>query len=260
MRAVSLLIKAHYAPRMSRQITAHLLPTLFEPQDLRGGIAVAIDVLRATTTLVHGFNNGMAAMYPCETIEDAIAYRDEHGPEILLGGERGGEPIDGFDLSNSPHEWNRETVGGRTVAFTTSNGTRALLRSAEADRVVTGSFANLSAVVRFLESSDLPVHLVCAGTNGHIATEDVAFAGAVVDRLVARGNADLNDGAWIARGHWETTSQEVDAPLATLSRGIGGRNVLRLKLDADMAVAATIDRVDLVPEFSPQSRLLRPAK
>ncbi|MHC4877904.1 MAG: 2-phosphosulfolactate phosphatase [Planctomycetota bacterium] len=243
---------------MSRQITAHLLPTLFEPQDLRGGIAVAIDVLRATTTLVHGFNNGMAAMYPCETIDDAIAYRDQHGPEILLGGERGGEPIDGFDLSNSPHEWNRETVGGRTVAFTTSNGTRALLRSAEADRVVTGSFANMSAVVRFLESSDLPVHLVCAGTNGHIATEDVLFAGAVIERLSGGREPKLNDGAQIAWNHWRTASQGEDALFSALSKGIGGQNVLRLKLDADMRVAATIDPVDLVPEFSPQSRLLRP--
>ena len=245
---------------MSRQITAHLLPTLFEPEDLRGGIAVVIDVLRATTTLAHGFQNGMAAMFPCETIEDALAYRDEHGPEILLGGERGGEPIEGFDLSNSPHEWNRETVGGRTVAFTTSNGTRALLRSAEADRVVTGSFANLSAVVRFLESSDLPVHLVCAGTNGHIATEDVVFAGAVIDRLAARSEVSLNDSAYIARSHWRTAEMKPDAPLRTLATGIGGQNVLRLKLDADMRVAASIDRVDLVPEFSPQSRLLRPAE
>ncbi|MBI1312546.1 2-phosphosulfolactate phosphatase [bacterium] len=245
---------------MSRQITAHLLPTLFQPDDLRGGIAVVIDVLRATTTLAHGFQNGMAAMYPCETIDDAIAYREEHGPEILLGGERGGEPIEGFDLSNSPHEWNHETVSGRTVAFTTSNGTRALLRSAEADCVVTGAFANLSAVVRFLEASDLPVHLVCAGTNGHIATEDVLFAGAVVERLTAGGNFALNDAAQIAQNHWRSASQGEDALFSALSTGIGGQNVLRLKLDADMWVAATIDPVDLVPEFSPQSRLLRPAE
>lgn len=245
---------------MNRQITAHLLPSLFEPEDLRGGIAVVIDVLRATTTLVHGFQNGMAAMYPCESIEDAIAYRDEHGPEILLGGERGGEPIEGFDLSNSPHEWNRETVGGRTVAFTTSNGTRALLRSAEADRVVTGSFANLSAVVQFLKASDQPVHLVCAGTNGHIATEDVLFAGAIVERLTSGGNCDLNDGAQIAQNHWRSASQGEDGVFFALSQGIGGQNVLRLKLDADMRVAATIDPVDLVPEFSPQSRLLRPVE
>lgn len=248
-----------YSSRMNRPVTAHLLPTLFDPEDLRDGIAVVIDVLRATTTLAHGFQQGMAAMFPCETIEQALAYRAETGPQVLLGGERGGEPIDGFDLSNSPHEWNRETVGGRTVAFTTSNGTRALLRSAQARRVVTGSFANLSAVVRLLLAGDLPVHLVCAGTNGQIATEDVLLAGAIVQRLAEAASPALNDAAQIALNHWTRVSQTEDGVFLALSQGIGGQNVLRLKLEADMRVAATIDPVDLVPEFSPQSGLLRPA-
>ena len=257
---------------MSRKLTVHLLPSLFEPSHLVGGIAVVIDVLRATTTIAYALENGARSIIPCASIEEAIAQRNlksksskplETSGGLLLGGERGGEPIDGFDLSNSPSEWSHAAVADREIAFTTTNGTHALLRSAWADQVITGAFANLQAVVDFIQRSRQPIHLVCAGTVGKVSTEDCLFAGAVIDRLLnesppADGSADgpfeLGDAARLVLSHWKMASDSPDGLFQAMKAGSGGGNLMRLGLEADIRMAAMLDQVDLVPEYLPQSR------
>lgn len=250
---------------MSRNLTVHLLPTLFEPSDLEGGIAVVTDVLRATTTVAYGFQNGARGVIPCETIEEAFAVREgsDDGSAILLGGERGGEPISGFDLGNSPSEWNRETVADSEIAFTTTNGTRALLRSAMADRVVCGAFANLQAVCDLLNEETRPIHIVCAGTVGKVSTEDSLFAGALVDLLLENGpptelsgdqKFDVCDASRLVLSHWKAAANTSDGLFHAMKAGSGGRNLMRLGLEADIRTAAKLDQVDLVPEYLPQSR------
>lgn len=243
---------------MPRPLRVHLLPTLFEPADLHGGIAVVIDVLRATTTLAHAFANGARRIVPCETIEQARETRAREGSDILLGGERHGELIPGFDLDNSPTAWSPDAVSGRDIAFTTTNGTRALLRSAEAERVVTAAFANLSAAVRLLQSDTRPIHLVCAGTDGHVAVEDSMLAGAIVARLIQDGEFELNDSATLVLALRQSNANESQR-LTAMKNGLGGTNVTRIGMAADIETAAEIDRVDLVPEFLPESADLRPA-
>ena len=150
--------------------------------------------------------------------------------------------------------YSREAVAGRTVAFTTTNGTRALLRSAAASRVLVGSFANLDAVVSLLKSSDEPVHLVCAGTDGFVSTEDSLFAGAVCDQLESAGDFGLNDSGRLALNHWRQSSDSNESLFEAMLAGRGGQNVNRLGLIEDIRVAASRNGFDLVPEFLPQSR------
>src|SRR3954452_7183254 len=130
-----------------REVHVHLLPELVPPGRLAGGLAVVIDVLRATTTIVHALAAGCTAVRPCAEVEEA---RDLAGGmragRVLLGGERGGVPLPGFDLGNSPREYTAKVCRGSTLVLTTTNGTRALLRAAEAARVLVASFANFSAV------------------------------------------------------------------------------------------------------------------
>jgi 2-phosphosulfolactate phosphatase len=273
--SISLFRGSHsfYHAVMPRKLTVHLLPALCEPSKLAGGIAVVIDVLRATTTVAYALKNGARSIIPCESIEDAISQRDASGGAagkagdtrlgLLLGGERGGEPISGFELSNSPSEWSRHAVAGRDIAFTTTNGTQALLRSAWAERIVTGAFANLQAVVGSLQRDRLPIHLVCAGTVGKISTEDCLFAGAVVDRLLdgapqtddaGEDSFELCDAAMLVRSHWKQAAELPDGVYHAMKAGSGGRNLMRLGLEADIRTAATLDQVDLVPEYLPQSR------
>src|SRR5690242_5734390 len=117
-------------PAMSRPILVHLLPTLFEPADLRGGVAVVIDVLRATSTIVQALAAGATSVVPCGEIDEARAIAAKAAPgSVLLGGERKGVTIPGFDLGNSPGDYTSDVVTGKKLIFTTTNGTRALLRA-----------------------------------------------------------------------------------------------------------------------------------
>src|SRR5580698_2421565 len=127
-------------------IYVHLLPDLIPDGALKGGLAVVIDVLRATTTMIHALAAGCDAIMPCGEIEEArrIARSLPEG-SALLAGERQGLPIEGFDLGNSPGDCTPENCSGKTLVMTTTNGTRAILASLEAERVYIASFGNLRA-------------------------------------------------------------------------------------------------------------------
>src|SRR5262245_46344429 len=128
----------------ARELSVHLLPGLIEPGRLAGGVAVAVDVLRATTTIVHALAAGCPAVWPCAEVEEAKVRAAGIGRRALLAGERGGVAISGFDLGNSPGDFKSSACKGRDLVLTTTNGTKALLRAAEAERVMVGAFVNFS--------------------------------------------------------------------------------------------------------------------
>lgn len=237
---------------MPRPIFTHLLPTLFEPADLRGGTAVVMDVLRATTVIVQALAHGAERVIPCSEVDEArkIAASLPAGTAVL-GGERLGLRIDGFDLGNSPAEYTAKTVGNKTLVFTTTNGTRALERAFDARRVLVGAFVNLSAVVRVLTEETGPVHLVCAGTNRKITREDVLCAGHVSVRLCESAGFDADDDATqLAISLYQSCGDHYDPRLAVLRNSRGGRNLIELGLAADIADAARLDLFNIVPELS----------
>jgi 2-phosphosulfolactate phosphatase len=156
-----------------REVHVHLLPQLLCPDRLRGGLAVVIDVLRATTTIVHALAAGCTVVRPCAEVEEACELADRmRAGRVLLAGERGGSPLAGFDLGNSPGEFTARVCSGTTLVLTTTNGTRALVRAAEAERVLVAAFVNYSAVCEQLRQDARPLHMVCAGTEGDVALED----------------------------------------------------------------------------------------
>lgn len=241
-----------------RSLRVHLLPKLFEPAEIAGGVAVIVDVLRASTTISFALANGAAAVVPCETVETAQQVRAsaEQG-HCLLGGERGGLKIEGFDLSNSPDDYVRSIVEGRLIGFTTTNGTMALLRASQADVVMIGAFVNLSAVAERILADSRPIHIVCAGTNGQISGEDVLFAGALAERLTDTESCSPCDSADIAISHWrqECGDGSRQAIETALRRSQGGRNLIDLKYDKDIATAAMVDELSNVGVLADDGRL-----
>lgn len=236
-------------------LSVHLLPQLIPPGALRGGIAVVIDVLRATTAMSHALAAGCEAVIPCLEVEEAKAVAASLPPgTALLGGERGGLPIPGFDLGNSPGDYTPERCRGKTLVITTTNGTRAILASLDADRVLIASFANLAATARELlrelnGDPPRPVHLVCAGTEGEISLEDTLFAGALyhaISYFEERFTPAGNDSAQLAMA-------AAPRDLSTLSRalrlGRGGQNVERIGLGPDIDEAARVDTLSFLAEL-----------
>ena len=257
---------------MQPLLAAHFLPDLVPPEELSGGTVVVIDVLRASTTISQALAAGVRAVIPALEVDEARRIAAVLPPgEALLGGEREGLPIAGFDLGNSPSEFRPETVGGRTVVFTTTNGTRAMNRCRAAARVLIGAFVNLSAVCETIEKSGAtslaPIHLLCAGTRGRITREDVLFAGAVIDRLLADGAVDemaQNDQARIARAAWrDAVGGESPISAARLAAELrntqGGRNLKAIHLERDIDDVARLDSLRVVPELNLAAWRIEPA-
>lgn len=166
----------------------------------RRGRVVAVDVLRATSTLSVALANGAARIVPLTDTAEAIARRDAD-PGSLACGERDGRIVPGFDLGNSPYEYTAERVRGRTLYFASTNGSWAM-RHASAPGTrhgswTLGSFVNASATVDAV-ANDSDVLVACAGKEGRFALEDAAFAGWLCARLAGRGARLANDAARFA--------------------------------------------------------------
>jgi len=224
---------------------------------LGGHTAVVFDVLRASTTSAAALAAGAECVIPFAEIPEMRDFReklpDEAAGRCLLAGERGGLAAPGFDLGNSPGEFTHERVRGRVVLFSTTNGTDALARAAEADRLFFGALVNLGALAAELLTCARREHeelaLVCAGTELSASLEDILAAGLLLERLGARdGDWELDDGARVALSaatEWKGREREA------MSLAVGGRNVSKLGLDADIEFASKVDSIGLVPELVP---------
>jgi 2-phosphosulfolactate phosphatase len=269
---------------MYSTLAVHFLPNLTTAEELAAGVVVVIDILRASTTITAALAAGAREVVPCFEVEEALERAAKLGRtgeakktpasapgehrEPLLGGERGGLPIDGFDLGNSPSEYGPQVVAGRTVVFTTTNGTRALVACSAAKHVLIGSFVNCSALVQQLDG-ELPIHLLCAGTRGRVTRDDILFAGCVVDRLAKVVDEEaMNDSARIARDVWNHAMEGFTPPgrranqrLAEALRDTqGGRNLKNVGLERDIVDAADFDRYNFVPVLDAAHwRIVKPA-
>lgn len=247
---------------MPRSLQVHLLPALFEPDELRDGIAVILDILRASTTITHALAHGAEGVIPTSEVNNALAIKSTFpADKVLLGGEREGVAIPGFDLDNNPFAYSADVVHGKTIVFTTTNGTRAIERARHAGRILIGAFVNLAAVVDVLLQDSRPIHLVCAGTKGKITQEDVLCAGAIVDGVLAGWNLrddDLpDDQAQLALFRYLQAIETEHGLLRALRNSYGGRNCRRLGFDDQIARAATIDLFDCVPEYDAATGSIR---
>ncbi len=238
------------------ELVIHPLPETVAPADLAGGVVVVIDVLRATTVIVQALAHGARAVVASASIEEAhqVASRWPT-PDRLLGGERQGVKIAGFDLDNSPFSYSPEVVAGKTIIFTTTNGTRALRWAEQAAEIRIAAFANLTAVVESLREETRPVHLLCAGTDNRITGEDLLVAGAIAEGLTQffTIHRESQIFAEFCRQHGGDSGER----LTTMRDSAGGRNLVELGFDRDIERASLIDLFSVVPVLDQLSGELR---
>jgi len=249
---------------MKAALEVTFAPAEFEAlkgRDLSRTTCVVFDVLRATSTMALSLSNGAEAIIPVAGIAEALRLREEQ-PAMLLAGERDGVRIPAslaggvdFDLGNSPREFTRDKVQGKTIVMTTTNGTRALRACAGARRVLICSFLNLRATGQFLaKEGPSPLLLVCGGTVDKAAYEDVLGAGALSDLLWPQSSgAGVADSALMARRLFAAEAADL---AAAFGRSRNGRRLLGLEeLREDVAFCAQRDRVNLAAGMDREGRV-----
>ena len=160
-----------------------LSPRLLKLYDCTNTIVVIIDVFRATSTIATALFNGAARIIPVDSVEKCIQIGAQ--TKGITAGERDGKVIEGLQYGNSPAEYPESFIKGKTLVLTTTNGTKLLhiALNAGAEKVITGSFPNLSAVCDFLIAEKKNVILGCSAWKDKVNLEDALFAGAVVNKV-----------------------------------------------------------------------------
>lgn len=164
-----------------RKLETCFSPAMFATDDHRGDIVVVIDVLRASSAICTAFHNGAAVIVPVAEISAAREYKDAG---YLVAAERDGFVLDFADFGNSPFNFTKEKVEGKTIVYSTTNGTGIIEMASSSSMTVIGSFLNLSSLTSWLKEQDKAVLLFCAGWKNRFNIEDSLCAGAIAEKLL----------------------------------------------------------------------------
>jgi 2-phosphosulfolactate phosphatase len=233
--------------------------------ETRKAVWIVIDVLRATTTIVSAFEAGCKAIHPTVSIAQARRLRGaKRKTGRLLAGERGGQPIRGSDIGNSPRDFVSERIGGREIVLTTENGTRTMQAAVEsgAKEIWAASFANAKTVARqaALESrkKEGQVNIVCSGKDARFCLEDAVCAGMIVQETPGREKKtglELTDSALAC---WNLYQRHGKNLLKMMRESSWGRHLENLGLGPDLEFCARANWSKTVPVFS--KGVIRPRK
>jgi 2-phosphosulfolactate phosphatase len=215
--------------------------------DVTHAIVVIIDVLRATSTIATALYNGAKCVIPVDSVAKCI----ELGRQIdgITAGERDGMIAEGLEHGNSPFEYPREFIGGRTLVLTTTNGTKLLHMALDrgAGQIITGSFPNLKAVCSYLVAQNVPVVLGCAAWKDRVNIEDMLFAGAVINQI--KDHFSINcDSSQIA----ETVYLDAKSDLFGFMQAKNASHYHRLMgygLEKDIRYCLTPDQAGVLPLY-----------
>jgi len=234
---------------------------------LNGTVAIIIDQLRASSTIATALHDGAAAVYPCLEVADAqalAAHLQHKHPNIpvLTGGERGGLPIEGFTFGNLPREYTPALVRGAHIAFTSTNGTRAIWHAAHSStHTLIGCLFNRTAVAAaaFALACSAKTHiaLLCAGTRGNCTLDDCLAAGAIAAALAELGAnltggippqplPDGDDSTPLCLELWRSAQQPSEIE-RILRQSRGGRNLARIGMASEIPALCQVDTMGTVP-------------
>jgi 2-phosphosulfolactate phosphatase len=207
-------------------------------------IVVLVDILRATTTICTAFENGVAAIIPVATVEEAKKYKDQG---FLVASEQDGKKLDFADFGNSAFSFTRDRVGGKTLVYCTTNGTRALEMAKLSEQVVIGAFINISAITQWLLEKDKNVVILCSGWKKKFCLEDTLFAGALSSRLLDSGKFRTNcDSTHASIDLWNVAKSNI---LQYIEKAAHQHRLKKLGLDDVIPYSFTFDQTIVVPVF-----------
>ena len=215
-------------------------PELMRLYDVNQTTVVVVDILRATSCMTTALACGVKSIRPFARLEDCLAMKNKG---YFTAGERNGEKVEGFDLGNSPFEYMEESLKNKKIAFTTTNGTQAIAKSAGAAEIAIGSFLNLQAIAKHLRKDNRNILVVCAGWKGKINLEDTIFAGALVE-LLKDCTIPACDAPLAAQHLYQLAKNDL---IGFLKNSSHVKRLNRLDIHRDIEFCLTPDKYDVVP-------------
>lgn len=221
----------------------------FQEDEVRSKTVVVIDVLRASSSMVTALVNGAKGIIPVEDMSAASRIAANLDTKsVILCGEKDGHKIAGFQYGNSPMEFSKETVEGRTMILHTTNGTKAVTRAALASRIMIGCFLNAGAVVEELKKYDDDIILICAGWKTRLSLEDMLCAGLIIDRLMdGTIDEEATDGAKMAHLLYKHYEDDIEGAVLKSSHA---RRLEGIAHPNDIFYCSQIDLISIVPHVN----------
>lgn len=214
---------------------------------------IILDVLRATTTIAVALTNGAKEIIPTENIATAVRVAKGSKNSILCG-ERNGKTIEGFSLGNSPLEYTPEVVKDKSLIFSTTNGTLAIIKSKFAKISLLCSFVNISAVVDYVNSIDEDFTIICSGKLNDFCLEDAVCAGMLLNKLSAGRELEMRDSEIAALNLCNDLTMLLNVPsqdkiLKMLLMSEHGKYLKQIGFEKDLEVSSKIDSHPYIPFF-----------
>ncbi len=227
------------------RIEVFFSPASVDELGMRGRNVVVIDVLRASTTICTALRNGAREVIPTPDIENATKISANlKGGSRLLGGERQGKKIDGFDLGNSPLEYTPEKVGGKTIVFSTTNGAGAIYKCRYASMAIVGSFVNISAIVQTITDIGGTWTILCSGNQGAFSIEDATCAGTIVSKVNAVTKVETDDAGLTSVILYNKFKKSI---LGMMKQSEHGKYLISIGFEEDLRFCAETDSVPVIP-------------
>lgn len=216
------------------------LPSHLTPRHIEDRVVIVLDVFRATTTMAAALQAGVQEIFIYPDIESVMAAKKQMRGALACGEQNCLKP-EGFDLGNSPGDFGEEHIG-KTLLMCTTNGTKAILAARGAARILTGAMVNGRAAAKKALETGKDVTLLCAGTNGEMALEDIIGAGMILSFL---GQPERNDAAVLSQEFFWSIRNDL---MRVLRSSAGAQNIIRANLAKDIDFAARINIFTAVGE------------
>lgn len=230
-------------------IEIQLVPSPPNPNLVSDRVVVVIDVLRATSVMVHAMSQGALEIMPVATVEEAFQMvKTFPSGATLIGGERGSKKIPGFDLGNSPKEYVAERVSGRKLILTTTNGTKAFHLVSSGREILVGSFFNIGAIAQRCLGLDKDLFIFPSGDEGGFSLEDTICGGMLVDLITKKRQkpVSLTDASQCARILYKRFEANL---LEAFHLSLHGKELINRGFGEDLIYCTQINITDIVPEF-----------
>jgi len=229
-------------PDQKQNISVCFSPELISSYSNEESVVVVIDVLRATSAICTAIHHGAKEVIPVVNVDVA---REHLNKGYIVGAERGGEIVDGFEYGNSPFSFNGEHVKDKTIVLSTTNGTFAIGAAQTAYEVMIASFLNLDAVARVLADQQRDIVLLCAGWRNKFNMEDALLAGALIEQLLqSKPGAEFSDSAIAACKLYGLAKSDLNSFLKDSSHR---KRLERLHIERDIEYCLTLNQTDTIP-------------